>query len=180
MKETEVIITQTSSKKSERIELQCHVFTAAIYAYTCLIWQETAYAQPSGRRVRFPFAHDSMFSSYGSWLFLDVFRRMVLRMILVYSCHTWGTALTGNTKAPCSVSSFPAFSAFWPKWCSGSLLKSAVSSCRTHGGSWETLTWLLLVAPEECFCLSVLLHLALSSTRCRGSARWGSDGGTDK
>ena len=83
MKETEVIITQTSSKKSERIELQCHVFTAAIYAYTCLIWQETAYAQPSGRRVRFPFAHDSMFSSYGSWLFLDVFRRMVLRMILV-------------------------------------------------------------------------------------------------
>ena len=131
MKETEVIITQTSSKKSERI--------AAIYAYTCLIWQETAYAQPSGRRVRFPFAHDSMFSSYGSWLFLDVFRRMVLRMILVYSCHTWGTALTGNTKAPCSVSSFPAFSAFWPKWCSASLLKSAVSSCRIHGARNRTL-----------------------------------------
>lgn len=179
MKETEVIITQTSSKKSEQIELQCHVFTAAVYAYTCLIWQETAYAQPSGRRVRFPFAHDSMFSSYGSWLFLDVFRRMVLRMILVIlEARRWRA--TQKLLAQFRLS--PPFQHFGQ---SDALVHCWNQLCphvafMEHVGLWETLTWLLLVAPEEYFCISVLLHLALSSTGCRGSARWGSDAGTDK
>ena len=75
MNDAQVRITQPAPRTSEQVGLQCRVFTAVIYAVTCLILQETAYAQPSGRRVRFPFYSNlnqppvfSMFS--GGWFCL--------------------------------------------------------------------------------------------------------------